>query len=259
MDQLSVALVQSSLYWENPIANLAMFEEKCSLLGNAVDVIVLPEMFSTGFSMNPVTVAENEGLLTTRWMKQMASRYQALVIGSFPVKEGNKFYNRLLAVKPDGSVERYDKRHLFRMGGEAEAYEKGSDRLIVEWKGWKICPLICYDLRFPVWSRNKNDNRYDVLIYVANWPEKRAYTWETLLKARAIENQCYTVGVNRLGIDGNGVAHAGGSLAVDYYGKIVNDLKDEDAIKLATFSKSALEHYRDKFPAYLDADSFLLG
>ncbi len=255
---LSVALVQSTLYWEDITANLAMLEEKLATLPHTTDVVVLPEMFSTGFSMQPGRLAEHEGLMTTRWMKQMAAQYQVLIMGSFPVKEGKHFFNRLLAVKPDGSMERYDKRHLFRMGGEAGVYEKGADRLIVEWKGWKICPLICYDLRFPVWSRNRNDNRYDLLVYVANWPEKRSYTWEILLKARAIENQCYTVGVNRLGVDGNDVGHAGGSLALNFYGEIMADLKDHDTVQLITFSKQPLEHFRDKFPAYLDADHFLL-
>lgn len=253
---LSVALIQSNPYWEDVTANLAMLEEKLAALAGSADVIVLPEMFSTGFSMDAVRLAETEGLITTRWMKLMAYQYQALVLGSFPVKEGRQYFNRLLAVKPDGSIERYDKRHLFRMGGESELYEKGSERLIVEWKGWKICPLICYDLRFPVWSRNNSDNLFDLLVYVASWPQSRAGVWEILLKARAIENQCYTVGVNRIGADGNGVMHSGDSVAIDYYGNILTNLQDQDTTGLITLSFDDLQSFRKKFPAYLDADPF---
>lgn len=256
---LSVALVQSDLYWENATANLSMFEEQLATIAEEVDVIVLPEMFTTGFSMNPEKIAEHEGMRTTRWMKQIAAQYQALVIGSVALREAGRYYNRLLAVMPDGTVERYDKRHLFRMGGEDEVYEKGDARLVIQWKEWRICPLICYDLRFPVWSRNRADKPYDVLIYVANWPATRATVWEVLLKARAIENQAYTIGVNRLGTDSNAVGHDGKSLAIDYYGNILADLQDQAQIQVVKLSKESLQAFREKFPAHLDADQFLLS
>lgn len=256
---LAVTLIQTDLVWENITANLAALEEKIATLPQAVDVIVLPEMFSTGFSMKATRLAEVMNVTTTRWLKLIAAQTQALVIGSFQVKEEGNYYNRLLCVRPDGTYDAYDKRHLFRMGAEHETFTPGTERLIVHWKGWRICPLICYDLRFPVWSRQNAESPYDVLLYVANWPAARAYAWNTLLRARAIENLCYVVGVNRVGVDGNGVDHAGGSLVVDFLGAVMTDLGDAESEKIVHLAQPPLEKYRLSFPALLDADTFSVG
>lgn len=233
-----------------------MLEEKIAALPESADVIVLPEMFSTGFSMNAPSLAEVMNVNTTRWLKMMAAQTQALVIGSFQVKEDGKFYNRLLCVRPEGTYEVYDKRHLFRYGAEHETFTAGSERLIITWKGWRICPLICYDLRFPVWSRQDAGSPYDLLLYVANWPAARAYAWDTLLRARAIENLSYVVGVNRVGTDGNGIDHSGGSLGVDFLGEIITDLGEAESVKVVQLAKEPLEKYRKSFPTMLDADAF---
>lgn len=251
-----MALIQTPLVWENPTANLAALEEKIATLPEAADMIVLPEMFSTGFSMNAPALAKAMNTTTTRWMKMIAAQSRALVVGSFCVKEEGKFYNRLLCVRPEGTYEAYDKRHLFRMGAEHETFTAGSKRLIIEWKGWRICPLICYDLRFPVWSRQTTDNPYDLLIYVANWPGARAYAWNTLLQARAIENLSYVVGVNRTGADGNAVEHSGGSLAIDFLGEVITDMGHAESEQIVHLEKAPLEIFRQRFPAHLDADSF---
>ncbi|WP_031528954.1 amidohydrolase [Dyadobacter crusticola] len=256
-DSLSVALVQTDLYWEDITSNLASLEEKIAEIAEAVDVIVLPEMFNTGFTMN-TNLAEPVNLTTTRWMKQIAAQTNALLIGSFAVKEGGNFYNRVFCVKPDASFVFSDKRHLFTMGKENLSYKPGDTRLTLIWKDWKITPLICYDLRFPVWSRNNVTDPFDILIYVANWPAKRAHAWNTLLKARAIENQCYVVGVNRVGEDPNGLSYQGDSVALDYLGEPACILGDKEVIKIVRFSKSELEGYRNKFPALSDADPFTL-
>jgi omega-amidase len=254
---LSVMLVQTDLYWENITANLASLEEKISANSEPVDLIVLPEMFNTGFSMN-TRLAEPMNLTTTKWMKQMAAQKHAMVIGSFAVRAGASVFNRLCCVKPDGTVAHADKRHLFRMGEEHENYTRGDKRLIVEWKGWKIAPFICYDLRFPVWSRNTAPDLYDLLIYVANWPAARAFAWNTLLAARAIENQSYLIGVNRVGADGNGVAHRGDSALLDFLGEPLVHLGSSESIKVYQLSRALMQEYRNRFPAYLDADKFLL-
>ena len=256
---LAVALIQTDLIWEDVTANLATLEEKIAALPEAADVIVLPEMFSTGFSMNAPTLAEPMNSTTTRWLKLIAAQTQALILGSFQVKEGGRYYNRLLAVRPEGTYEVYDKRHLFRMSAEPEIFTAGSQRLVLDWKGWRISPLICYDLRFPVWSRQSSHNPYDLLLYVANWPAARGYAWSTLLRARAIENLSYVVGVNRVGNDGNGTGHTGGSLAVDFLGEIITDLGEAASEKVVRLAKEPLEKYRHQFPAHLDADTFSLG
>lgn len=244
------------MIWENITANLAILEEKIATLPESVDVIVLPEMFSTGFSMNAPDLAEVMNVTTTRWLKMMAAQTQALLIGSFQVKEGKNYYNRLLCVRPEGTYEIYDKRHLFRYGAEHETFTAGRERLVVTWKGWRICPLICYDLRFPVWSRQDAESPYDLLLYVANWPAARAYAWDTLLRARAIENLSYVVGVNRVGNDGNAIDYSGGSLAVDFLGEIITDLGEAESVKVVQLAKEPLEKYRESFPALLDADDF---
>ena len=254
-DGLSVALIQTDLYWENVTANLASLEEKIAAIENPVDVIVLPEMFNTGFTMN-TSFAEPVNLTTTRWMKQIAEQTDSLIIGSFAVKENKQFYNRLFYVYPDGSFIHSNKRHLFRMGEEHANYTSGKSRTIIEWRGWKICGLVCYDLRFPVWSRNIESDPYDLLIYVANWPARRAHAWKSLLVARAIENQSYVIGVNRIGKDAHGVSHQGDSVAHDFLGEPICMLESHEQEKIANLSKTDLISYRKEFPAYLDADLF---
>lgn len=255
--ELSVALLQTDLYWEDTTANLASLEEKLAGIDEPVDVIILPEMFNSGFTMNGA-VAEPMNFTTTRWLKQIASKLNALVIGSFAVKEDNKRFNRVCCVKPGGTIAYSDKRHLFRMGDEQSHYTPGAARLTVEWKDWKICPLVCYDLRFPVWSRNTLENSYDLLVYVANWPARRAHAWNTLLAARAIENQAYVAGVNRVGVDGNGTEHQGESVVLDYLGEPLLRLEKFNTLKMVKISKPALESYRASFPAHMDADPFYI-
>jgi predicted amidohydrolase len=244
--------------WENTTANLANLEEQIAFLPEPADVIVLPEMFNTGFSMNVKATAEVMNIMTTRWMKMIAAQTDALLIGSMAVREDKQFFNRLLCVRPDGTYQHYDKRHLFRMGAEHGTFTAGKERLVLDWKGWRVCPLVCYDLRFPVWSRQQQDNPYDVLVYVANWPTVRTYAWNTLLKARAIENLSYVVGVNRVGTDGNGVAHKGGSVVVDFLGEVITDLGEAESTKVVHLEKPPLDKYRQKFPAHLDADIFTI-
>ena len=267
MQDLSVTIIQTDLFWENSTANLANLEEKIAQISLITDLIILPEMFTTGFTMNAKSVAEPMNYITFKWLKQQAKRTQAVITGSFIVKEGGHFFNRLIWMRPDGSFETYDKRHLFRMGEEDKTFTAGKKRLIVELKGWRICPLICYDLRFPVWSRNnilKNSEprtlnpelSYDLLIYVANWPRVRSQVWDTLLKARAIENQSYCIGVNRVGKDGMGLDYSGNSAIIDFKGNQLFFQNDSEVIHNQILSKKKLEDFRNKFPAYLDADGF---
>jgi omega-amidase len=261
-NDLSIALIQSPLHWQQPDANRAMFEEKIWQLSPMVDVVILPEMFTTGFSMEAQQLAEPMNTHTTRWMKQMAAQKGAVITGSFIINDGGKYFNRLLWVYPDGQVLAYNKRHLFRMAGEHQHYAAGSERIICEWKGWRICPLICYDLRFPVWSRNfiagTKDPAYDLLLYVANWPAARVNAWDALLTARAIENLAYVAGVNRTGSDGLGIAYNGHSAVVDGRGISLIDLQETEQSKEVTLSASSLMQLREKFPAFLDADDFNL-
>lgn len=257
VDKLAVCLIQTELYWEDVTANLSSLEEKIAAIDQPVDVIVLPEMFNTGFTMD-TRLAEPMNLTTTKWMKHIALQTNALIIGSFAVKENGSFFNRLMCVQPDGSFLHSDKRHLFRMGEEHQNYTPGNTRLQVNWKGWNISPLVCYDLRFPVWSRNVAPDPYDLLIYVANWPARRAHAWRTLLKARAIENLSYVIGVNRIGEDANGVAHQGDSAVLDFLGEPLFDLGNKATEKIVNLSKPELQKYRQSFPAYLDADEFNL-
>lgn len=256
-NDLRVVLIQPDTYWESPEANRSELEEMISSVDSSVDLIALPEMFSTGFSTKPEKIAEPMNFTTLRWMKQMAKRYDAAICGSLVIKEEQNFYNRLLFVKPDGETFFYDKKHLFAYGGEDALYSKGSEKVIIDYKGWKICPLICYDLRFPVFARNKN-LEYDILLYAANWPAKRENVWETLLKARAIENQAYVVGVNRVGIDGNKLDYNGQSTIIDPKGYELKKLGNKSEIAVSTLSKKSLTDYRQKFPAHLDSDDFTL-
>lgn len=259
MNDLKVTLIQSNLFWEDKEKNLDQFSKKIDALSAPTDLIVLPEMFSTGFSMNPRKLAEGMNGDTVSWIKSKAREKKCVVTGSFICEEGGHFYNRLLWVNPDGSYSKYDKRHLFSMGDEHNHYVAGEEKLIVKLKDWKICPLICYDLRFPVWARNTKESFYDVLIYVANWPERRSHHWKTLLLARAIENQSYLLGVNRVGEDGNNVSHSGDSAAINPKGELLSKIKPgEEAIETLTLSYSELSEFRKQFPVIEDADKFEL-
>lgn len=257
MMNLRVSLVQTDLVWEDPAANCAQLEERLAELAGKTDVVVLPEMFATGFSMSPTGAEIGRGPVL-QWMHVQASRLGALMIGSLKVKQQNSFLNRLYAVHPDGSFVSYDKRHLFRMGAENEFYQAGDKQVIVSYKGWNLAVFICYDLRFPVWSRNVG-MAYDAAIYVANWPAPRANAWRTLLQARAIENLAYVVGVNRVGTDANNLSYAGDSLLVDFKGGLQLDLQAKDQILTSELSAVDLADFRAKFPAHLDADLFSLS
>jgi omega-amidase len=253
MQDLTITLIQSDLYWENPGANLAMFEEKIWQINQPTDLIILPEMFTTGFSMYPDSLAEPMNLTTFKWMKQMAEQSGAVVTGSIIVKEKGQFFNRLIWMQPDGQFDYYDKRHLFSMAGENQYYTAGKSRLLKEIKGWKITGFICYDLRFPVWSRNQN-NQYDLAIYVANWPAIRSHAWKSLLPARAIENLCYIAAVNRTGTDGNNLEYSGDSALYDFLGNKTLSLADCQEAKSYTIQYQPLQEFRQKFPAHLDSD-----
>lgn len=261
MHDLKITIIQSDVHWEDIGANLAMFEEKIWQVGGTTDVIVLPEMFTTGFSMNATRLGEMMNMRTTKWMKQMADQTGALILGSFIVNVHDRYYNRLVWMEPGGSYKTYDKRHLFRMSNEQKTYSAGESMLIAQWKGWRICPLICYDLRFPVWSRNLYDITtqrlsYDVLIYVANWPVARIDAWDTLLKARAIENSCYAVGVNRIGTDGNGIEYNGHSTFISPKGESIFTSEGTETIKTLDVNANSLSAFRDRFPSFMDADDF---
>jgi omega-amidase len=257
MKDLRVTIVQSALQWEDINANLGMFGKALQgIPPSGTDLIVLPEMFSTGFSMRASELAEDMDGKAVTWMKKTAASKKCVVTGSLIIKENGRHYNRLVWMRPDGTYETYDKRHLFRMGEENNTYTAGTKRIIVELNGWKICPLVCYDLRFPVWSRNVN-MAYDCLIYVANWPDVRSYPWRQLLVARAIENQAYVVGINRIGVDGNDMAHSGYSAIMDPRGQVISNTKpDKPSVETVTLSWSALEDFRKAFPVGMDADKF---
>lgn len=261
MQDLRITLIQSDIYWEEIDANLSAFEEKIWQIGQPTDVIVLPEMFTTGFTMNVSKQAEHMNMRTFKWMRQMADQTGALILGSFITIVHERYYNRLLWMEPGGNYKTYDKRHLFRMAAEHKTFSSGESLLVASWKGWRICPLICYDLRFPVWSRNKYDAsskrlNYDLLIYVANWPTARIEAWSTLLKARAIENLSYVVGVNRVGIDGNSVEYTGSSSIISPKGEVIFSSEGMEAIKTLELNANSLNAFRDKFPAHFDADEF---
>ncbi len=251
---MKIALIQSSLFWENPTANRSYFEEKINAITEKVDLIVLPEMFSTGFSMNPKEVFETMEGETILWLQSLAKAKNSAITGSLIIKEGGNFYNRLVFVFPSGDIQFYDKRHLFTLAGEDKIYTSGRKKLIVKYKGFKICLLICYDLRFPVFSRNKED--YDVLIYVANWPKPRINAWDSLLKARAIENMCYTIGVNRIGIDANHFEYNGHSQIIDFSGEYLLEPQENEEVYYTTLHKRNLLDFREKFGFLKDRDSF---
>ncbi|MEO9966056.1 MAG: amidohydrolase [Reichenbachiella sp.] len=263
MSDLTIAVIQSDLHWENIDANLAMFEEKIWSITEPIDVIVLPEMFNTGFSMSSKSMAEVPGLKTHKWLIQMAAQKQALIGGSYMIKEGQDYHNRFFAAFPDGTFQVYDKRHLFTLAKEDQHFKEGSERIIVQYKGWKICPLVCYDLRFPVWSKNNYDRRtkeydYDLLIYIASWPKPRINAWDTLLQARAIENQSYTIGCNRVGQDGNGYEYVGHSGIYNYLGEGLAFIDNKEDIILHKLEKSPQDEFRSKYSFLADSDNFTL-
>ncbi|RMF02845.1 MAG: amidohydrolase [Bacteroidetes bacterium] len=254
MSSLRIAFIQAELHWEDAIANRAQFEQYFNRISTDVDLIVLPEMFTTGFSMNPAPLAEPMDGPTHAWLREWAARKQATLTGSLIIREGAHYYNRLLWVRPDGITATYDKRHLFSLAGEQHAYTAGRVQQVMTCKGWRILPLICYDLRFPVWSRNTMD--YDLLLYVANFPDKRAHAWRSLLQARAIENQAYVLGVNRVGVDGNGIYYAGESCLIDYAGHFHAHLPATPASAEVNLDREKLHSFRQRFAFLPDRDRF---
>jgi len=257
MKDLRITTIQTQLHWENPAANRAMFDKKLSPLAGKTDVVVLPEMFTTGFSMKAAELAEKMDGTTMDWLARHAGSLNAVITGSLIAEENGHYYNRLIWMRPDGTYETYDKRHLFTMAKEHHTYTAGTERLITEWQGWKICPLICYDLRFPVWARNTVD--YDVLIYTANWPVKRSYAWRILLHARAIENQAYTIGGNHVGKDGNGFEYSGDTMIVEPAGAdILYHKADVEEVHTESLSYAHLKEVRGKLPFLADRDEMNL-
>jgi predicted amidohydrolase len=275
MAPLTITTLQTNLIWENKNANLQLLTKKINSLQEKTEIVILPEMFTTGFSMQPKLFAETMEGETIQWMKEVSSANKIILTGSLIIEEEGKYYNRLIWMLPNGENGYYDKRHLFGLAEEDKHYTAGNKRLIASVKGWKINLQICYDLRFPVWARNRittieksigeenhsaHDTRpeFDVLIYVANWPERRSHAWKTLLCARAIENQCYVIGVNRIGMDGNNISHSGNSLVIDPLGEVLYHMADEEDIFTITLQKEWLNEVRNKFPFWKDADDFNL-
>ena len=278
MSTLTITTIQSNLIWEEKAANLRLLEQKIAGIEEKTEIVVLPEMFNTGFSMRPEILAETMEGETVEWMKRVSRENGIVLTGSIMIEEAGNYYNRLIWMLPNGQYGHYDKRHLFAFGEEDKHYSPGNKRLVASVKGWKINLQVCYDLRFPVWARQapshelrsfplqgtpKGEERpaveYDVLIYVANWPERRSHAWKTLLCARAIENQCYVVGVNRTGTDANNIYYSGNSLVIDPLGQVLYHLADEEDVNTITLQKELLEDVRSKFPFWKDADDFNIG
>ncbi|HEY6954727.1 MAG TPA: amidohydrolase [Flavisolibacter sp.] len=260
MSSLSFTLVQTQLHWEDKAANLQMLEQKINAIKQPTHVVVLPEMFSTGFSMKPEQLAETMDGPTLQWMKNVAATKKVILTGSVIIEENGNYYNRLVWMLPNGQYGYYDKRHLFAYGEEDKHYASGSKRLIASVNGWKVNLMVCYDLRFPVWARQQFDEdrnfEYDVLIYVANWPERRNTAWKSLLRARAIENQCYVIGVNRVGNDGSDIYHSGDSTVIDPLGEILYEKAHDEDIFTIQLNKDQLNSIRKKFQFWRDADDF---
>jgi omega-amidase len=258
MSTLRVSLVQQPLVWHDPLANRAHFEALLLPLAGASDLVVLPETFTTGFSMRAEELGEPPAGPTSEWLLRLAVTLDAAITGSVITAEAGRHYNRLLWATPQGELRHYDKRHLFRMGREHQHFSPGRSAWSVAWRGFSVCPLVCYDLRFPVFSRRRAELDYDLLLYVANWPAPRIDAWSQLLRARAIENQAYVVGVNRTGVDGLGVSYPGDSAAVDYLGRTLAQGGDAPAVLTVQLQHEALASFRERFPAHLDADRFTL-
>ena len=255
---LRVSLLQQPLAWHDPGANRTHFEALLRPLAGQTDLVVLPETFTTGFSMEVEQIAEPPAGPTSTWLQRSAAMLDAVITGSVITRQDDHYYNRLLWAAPSGELRQYDKRHLFRMGREHEHFTAGRAAWSVAWRGFMICPLVCYDLRFPVFSRRRPALDYDLLLYVANWPAARADAWRQLLRARAIENQAYVIGVNRVGPDGQGVSYEGGSAAIDFLGRTLADAGDVPAVLNVQLPLEPLTRFREKFPAHLDADRFTL-
>lgn len=256
-EDLKISILQHELIWENASANLDKIDSLVAGKLDHTDVLILPEMFTTGFTMNPSAVAESMSEKSVEWMKTRAREWKVVLAGSLVIKENNQNSNRFLWITPNGDIHYYDKRHLFRMGEENEHYRAGKLKLITRLGEWHFRPLICYDLRFPVWSRNKSD--YDVLIYVANWPASRSHVWRSLLLARALENQSYVVGVNRIGNDGNGISYSGDSMIIDPRGNVLSKTQpNTESFETVSLSIKELKEFREKFPVFMDADEFML-
>jgi predicted amidohydrolase len=264
MDDLRISLVQGATRWLDPAGNRDYYGRLIAPLHGVTDLILLPETFTSGFSNEAIHDAETMEGPTVAWLRERSRALGAAIAGSVQIRDGDGVYNRLLFATPDGGLEHYDKRHLFRYAKEHERYAAGSERLVVEWKGWRICPLVCYDLRFPVYSRNRFDAGrpggldYDLLAYVANWPSARAYAWKTLLRARAIENLCFVAGLNRVGDDGNGLHYSGDSAVIDMLGHPLSESTDAEVVTTTTLVAAELLDHRARFPAMLDGDAFTL-
>ena len=278
MSSLTITIIQPNLHWENKRANLDMLSQKIESIREKTEVVILPEMFSTGFSMHPEMLAEKMDGETIQWMKRIAADKKIILTGSTIIEENEKYFNRLIWMLPNGEYGYYDKRHLFAYANEPQHYAAGNKRLIARVKGWKLNLMVCYDLRFPVWARQSplpnpvrpfiragsppggeaQGQEYDVAMFVANWPEKRNHAWKTLLQARAIENQCYVVGVNRVGEDGNKIYYSGDSMIVDPLGEILYQKANEEDIFTYTLQREKLDEVRERFPFWKDADEFNL-
>ena len=262
MQPLTLTIVQTKLFWEDKKANLDMLQQKIEGIKERTEVVILPEMFSTGFSMQPESLAESMDGTTVQWMRKMAAEKRIILTGSIIIKENGHYFNRLIWMLPNGEYGHYDKRHLFAFAGEEEHYSAGKKRFIASVKGWKINMQVCYDLRFPVWARQSPagaDMHYDILINVANWPEKRSTAWKTLLQARAIENQCFVIGVNRVGEDANKNSYNGDSMLIGPLGEIVIHHSSDETISTFTLSKETITETRSSFPFLNDADSFMIN
>lgn len=256
MSTLAVTIVQQDIVWHDSKANLALLSRELDALESPVDLIVLPEMFTTGFSMDAETLAESIDGPSVNWLRARALETGAAICGSLIIRDAGRYYNRFIFMRPDGTYESYDKRHLFRLAREHRHYSSGNKRVVFEYRGFRICPQVCYDLRFPVWSRSLDD--YDLLIYVANWPAARHLAWRTLIRARAIENQAYAVAVNRAGTDGNEIAYLGGSAVVDFLGQDLCELDTCRGTATVTLEKEPLQQFRKRYPFHDDADPFQL-
>jgi omega-amidase len=260
MAPVTFTLIQTALHWEDKAANLRLLEEKIMYIKEPTQIVVLPEMFSTGFSMKPEVLAEPMDGPTMQWMKNVAAAKRIILTGSIIIEEGGNYYNRAVWMQPNGQCGYYNKRHLFAYAGEDKHYTAGTQRFIASVNGWRVAVFVCYDLRFPVWCRQQFDAEkrfeYDIALYVANWPQRRSAAWKTLLQGRAIENQCYVIGVNRVGEDGNGIYYSGDSMVVDPLGEILYQKTDAEDSYTITLEKNALQTIREKFPFWRDADTF---
>lgn len=257
MQDLKTTIIQTELVWEDIETNLTGFDDKIDAIKDDTHLIILPEMFTTGFSMNVASLAQDMTGSAVKWLREKSRQKNFDIVGSIIVNDNGKYFNRLIWAKPEGEIFTYDKRHLFRMAGEEKVYSAGYQNITVELSGWKIRPFICYDLRFPVWTRNI-ENRYDAAIFIANWPERRSGHWKLLLQARAVENQCYVIGVNRVGTDGNGHHYSGDSSIIDPFGNIIFHKKNAAITYTVELSYETLKKSRESFPAWMDADTDLI-